>query len=161
MLAPGTMLHSIVDPTWSCVYVICTCRLAVSHRNMRPRQRPSTKGIGIVHQRRPLLLLFAVLPLTMSHRTIPSPYGTFQGTLFQYALPNLVAFESDPDCPNKCILLGGLSDGLIPTPYVKELEQEAKRVNWSLVQPILSSSYLGFGSGDLNRDSSELTLLLM
>jgi hypothetical protein len=96
----------------------------------------------------------------MSHSTAPSPYGTFRGTLFQYGLPNLVAFESDPDCPNKCILLGGLSDGLIPTPYTKELEQKAAAVHWSLVQPMLSSSYLGFGNGDLNRDSSELTQLL-
>lgn len=91
-----------------------------------------------------------------------SPYGTFQGTLFQYAAPdsnNLVAFESDPSCPRKCILLGGLSDGLIPTPYAKELEQKA--LGWSLVQPILSSSYLGFGHGDLNRDSQELAQLLL
>lgn len=93
--------------------------------------------------------------------TIPpkSPYGTFQGTLFQYAPPNLVAFDSDPSCPNKCILLGGLSDGLIPTPYAKELEK--KSTGWSLVQPLMCSSYLGFGNGDLDRDTKELSQLLM
>lgn len=98
-----------------------------------------------------------------------SPYGTFQGSLFQYS-GNLVAFESSPppissnvDSPasaQKCILLGGLSDGLIPTPYTASLEQACHLHGWSLVQPILSSSYLGFGNGDLDRDTSELQALL-
>ena len=89
-----------------------------------------------------------------------SPYGTLQGTLFQYSR-NLVAFESSSPSANdpptkKCIYIGGLSDGLIPTPYTEPLEKACHALGWSLVQPILSSSYLGFGSGDLNRDSNEL-----
>ena len=90
-------------------------------------------------------------------RTAPpvSPYGTFTGALFQYAR-NLVAFESAAPSSNKCILVGGLSDGLIPTPYTKALEAECHSLGWSLVQPILSSSYLGFGNGDLDRDTEEL-----
>ena len=126
-------------------------------------------------ERYSLLLLTTILCLihmSQSHSSIRSPYSgrTFQGTLFQYSSSseamspsNLVAFESDPECPRKCVLLGGLSDGLIPTPYAKELEQKVSKsstLSWSLVQPIISSSYLGFGSGDLNRDSKELTLLL-
>lgn len=87
-----------------------------------------------------------------------SPYGTLHGSLFQYS-QNLVAFESSPQekmCKNKCILLGGLSDGLLPTPYTPKLEQACHAIGWSLVQPILSSSYLGFGNGDLDRDTEEL-----
>jgi pimeloyl-ACP methyl ester carboxylesterase len=96
--------------------------------------------------------------VTEAHSVMPSPYGTFQGILFQYSGKTLVAFESNPDCPKKCILMGGLSDGLIPTPYTKLLEEKA--IGWSLVQPILSSSYLGFGYCDLDRDVEELSLLI-
>lgn len=117
-----------------------------------------------------------------------SPYGTFTGELFQYSR-NLVAFESVPPTPSpssssssasqqqfllpkcKCILIGGLSDGLVPTPYTKQLEEACHSLtttddesqksrpssSWSLIQPILSSSYLGFGNGNLDRDSNEIT----
>ena len=35
-----------------------------------------------------------------------------------------------------------------------------KPSGWSLVQPVLSSSYLGFGNGDLDRDSEEIAKLM-
>mmetsp|Transcript_1272 Transcript_1272/g.2703 ORF Transcript_1272/g.2703 Transcript_1272/m.2703 type:complete len:338 (-) Transcript_1272:179-1192(-) len=105
-----------------------------------------------------------------------SPYGVFAGQLFQYSTnPSLVAFESSPpiaalnliqsgqitsQASNKCILLGGLSDGPIPTPYTKLLEEKCHSLGWSLVQPILSSSYLGFGHGSLSRDTDELARLM-
>ncbi|KAL7484121.1 hypothetical protein ACHAW6_009760 [Cyclotella cf. meneghiniana] len=92
-----------------------------------------------------------------------SPYGVFTGQLFQYHT-NLAAFESSPPsksiCRNKCILIGGLSDGLIPTPYTSDLEKECHSLGWSLVQPLLSSSYLGFGNGSLSRDTIEIELLM-
>jgi pimeloyl-ACP methyl ester carboxylesterase len=100
-----------------------------------------------------------------------SPYGTLTGQLFLYA-GNRAAFESPINarlelsssssglCPNKCVLLGGLSDGLLPTPYTQLLEQACCATNaahsWSLVQPLLSSSYTGFGHGSLDRDTTEL-----
>jgi hypothetical protein len=118
------------------------------------------------------------IPTMVLPRTPPpvSPYGTFSGSLFQYSR-NLVAFESIPSSfatttttttttvlPNatpllpacKCILIGGLSDGLIPTPYTKDLEEACHSLGWGFVQPILSSSYLGFGNGSLDRDTSEI-----
>lgn len=103
--------------------------------------------------------------LIPSSKTPPSsPYGTFDGTLFQYH-KNLVAFESSrPDSlevpQKKCILIGGLSDGLIPTPYTSKLLSVCHENDWSLVQPLLSSSYLGFGNGSLERDSAEIECLL-
>lgn len=95
-------------------------------------------------------------------------HGTLTGELFQYTFPfpSLVAFESlSPNnnnilSPNKCILIGGLSDGLLPTPYTSELQSICHSKNWSLVQPILSSSYLGFGHGSLTRDTKELEQLI-
>jgi len=96
-----------------------------------------------------------------------------KGELFGYA-PGRVAFESPPAVSitynNKCILLGGLSDGLMPVPYTSALEEacctasssvdDSSNCGWSLVQPILSSSYLGFGHGSLDRDVTELDELL-
>lgn len=99
--------------------------------------------------------------------TLPiSPYGTFSGSLFQYkSFPSLVAFESAPaanlqESPNKCILIGGLSDGLIPTPYTKDLESSCHETGWSLIQPLISSSGVGFGSGNLKRDTEEISHLM-
>ena len=88
-----------------------------------------------------------------------SPYGTLQGSLFCYH-NNLAAFESAPTAgplpTKKCILIGGLSDGFMPTPYTADLERECHKLGWSFVNPILSSSYVGFGNGDLERDSQEI-----
>lgn len=101
-----------------------------------------------------------------------SPYGTFHGSMFQYTtpFPSLVAFESFPRIDvdddvskypsKKCILLGGLSDGLIPTPYSKPLEHMCHSLGWSLVQPVLSSSYLGFGNSSLKQDTTEIGKLM-
>jgi len=95
-----------------------------------------------------------------------SPYGTFTGKLFQYkSFPSLVAFESSPPnnasaSPHKCILIGGLSDGLIPTPYTKQLESACHELGWSLVQPLISSSGIGFGNGSLKRDTEEISDLM-
>eukprot|EP00559_Dactyliosolen_fragilissimus_P001136 CAMPEP_0184861362 /NCGR_PEP_ID=MMETSP0580-20130426/6065_1 /TAXON_ID=1118495 /ORGANISM="Dactyliosolen fragilissimus" /LENGTH=381 /DNA_ID=CAMNT_0027358835 /DNA_START=379 /DNA_END=1524 /DNA_ORIENTATION=+ len=60
----------------------------------------------------------------------------------------------------KCILIGGLSDGLIPTPYSKQLECACHENGWSLIQLVLSSSYLGFGNGSLERDTQEINKLM-
>lgn len=125
--------------------------------------------------------------------------SSLTGQLFTYG-PNRVAFESllpsvmavtSPSQssamllpPNKCILLGGLSDGLIPVPYTHTLSEmvchfpypleslsyensgsesqppSTLEQTWSLIQPILSSSYTGFGHGTLDRDVLELHELI-
>jgi pimeloyl-ACP methyl ester carboxylesterase len=118
-----------------------------------PRQNKSWRRLVLV------LSCQSFMPsVSEAYTVMPSPYGTFQGTLFQYSGTNLVAFESNPSSSKKIILLGGLSDGLILTPYTKLIEEKA--IDWSLVQPILSSSYLGFGMGDLDRDVEELSQLM-
>jgi hypothetical protein len=99
---------------------------------------------------------------------IPSP--SIAGELFLYA-GGRAAFESSAantlHSPNKVILLGGLSDGFMPTPYTASLTLAAAAAccveqsqGWSVVQPVLSSSYTGFGHGSLERDSRELDELL-
>jgi hypothetical protein len=101
-----------------------------------------------------------------------SNYGILSGQLFLYA-GGRAAFESLPAVKDlttmddavlpttkKCILIGGLSDGLLPVPYTQELERACQQNQWSLVQPILSSSYMGFGNGSLSRDCDELQELM-
>ena len=94
-----------------------------------------------------------------------SNYGILSGQIFLYGAGR-VAFES-PLSTNeqmlsskKCILVGGLSDGLLPVPYTQDLETMCTECNWSLVQPVISSSYTGFGHGSLQRDCDELEELM-
>jgi hypothetical protein len=117
-----------------------------------------------------------IQPATSGPPCIPplSSYGTLTGQLFLYD-GGKVAFESPitesttarerstaVTPHNKCILVGGLSDGLLPCPYTGLLEQACASLEggWSLIQPVLSSSYTGFGHGSLARDCAEMESLL-
>ena len=102
--------------------------------------------------------------MTVPKALVPfSNYGLLSGQLFSYARGR-AAFESPlPESVDsstlfrrKCILLGGLSDGLLPLPYTQLLADACHESSWSLVQPVISSSYLGFGHGSLQRDCEEL-----
>lgn len=94
--------------------------------------------------------------------TVLPSAAALTGQLFVYAANNnRVAFESLPLSANKCILLGGLSDGLLPVPYVTALSELCTRQGWSLVQPLFSSSYTGFGIGSLDQDVIELDELIV
>mmetsp|Transcript_23577 Transcript_23577/g.52268 ORF Transcript_23577/g.52268 Transcript_23577/m.52268 type:complete len:339 (-) Transcript_23577:159-1175(-) len=104
-------------------------------------------------------------------------YGILTGQMFLYSR-GLAAFESPPPSvlsslsggekktsgkafpSKKCILIGGLSDGMLPVPYTGILEEACHQNGWSLVQPLISSSYLGFGHGTLERDCREIEQLL-
>jgi hypothetical protein len=103
--------------------------------------------------------------MSISNTQTPfSQYGILTGQLFLYA-QGRAAFESPPFLeektqPKKCILLGGLSDGLCPVPYTRDLNIACNKRDWSLVQPITSSSYTGFGHGSLARDCQELEELM-
>jgi len=99
--------------------------------------------------------------MTVPRAPVPfSNYGLLSGQLFLYA-GGRAAFESPLSQSStmyerKCILLGGLSDGLLPLPYTQLLADACHASSWSLVQPVLSSSYMGFGHGSLQRDCEEL-----
>ncbi|KAK5016716.1 siderophore biosynthesis lipase/esterase-like protein [Cryomyces antarcticus] len=84
------------------------------------------------------------------------------GTIHHYA-PRLVAFEDSSvltrGIPNTLIWIGGLSDGLFTVKYTSTLAQ-ALPPDWSLVRPLLSSSYNGWGTSSLKRDVKELGKLV-
>mmetsp|Transcript_22399 Transcript_22399/g.43932 ORF Transcript_22399/g.43932 Transcript_22399/m.43932 type:complete len:357 (+) Transcript_22399:325-1395(+) len=85
-----------------------------------------------------------------------------EGRLLEYwPSKRLVAFESGAcGSSSVVILLGGLTDGLVPTPYTKVLDERLKEAGHALVQPILRTSYCQFGTGTLQQDAEDLTHLL-
>ncbi|KAI9094874.1 hypothetical protein DFS34DRAFT_226425 [Phlyctochytrium arcticum] len=84
-----------------------------------------------------------------------------QGSLFLYDKgKKLAAFESNVEQPNCCILVGGLTDGLLSLPYAEQLSETLNGIRWSLVQPVLSSSYKGYGISSLAQDCEELDALI-
>lgn len=83
-----------------------------------------------------------------------------QGTLFRYGPdPAQVAFRSG-EFKAQVIFLGGLTDGLLATEYIEPLAHALEAENWTLVQPLLSSSYIGFGTSSLKQDAMELDQLI-
>lgn len=109
--------------------------------------------------------------MTVPKLPVPfSNYGLLSGQLFLYAsgraafeslVPSIASDHEDESLSSKkCILLGGLSDGLLPVPYTQLLADACHDASWSLVQPVISSSYTGFGHGSLQRDCDELQELL-
>ncbi|OBA20530.1 DUF1749-domain-containing protein [Metschnikowia bicuspidata var. bicuspidata NRRL YB-4993] len=64
---------------------------------------------------------------------------------------------------NFLVFIGGLGDGFLSVPYVPPLAEAITQrfgKRWVLVQALISSSYLGFGTGSLRRDCKELSKLI-
>lgn len=82
-------------------------------------------------------------------------------TIHKYA-PQLTAIEFGPQSgtpENFLIFVGGLTDGFLTVPYVPQLAEAVSDKlgpKWVVVQALISSSYLGFGTGSLKRDAQEL-----
>jgi len=94
----------------------------------------------------------------------PAPGTT--GRLYNYRPSGnynaLQAFESPAShtFTRFVVYVGGLTDGLLACPYVPALGDACEQAGWALVQPLLSSSYIGYGTGSLDRDAAELALLV-
>ncbi len=77
-------------------------------------------------------------------------------TLFEYQ-PTGKARWHDPVDGNTLIFIGGLYDSFLSVPYVPLLASYIHQIpNWSLMEIQLSSSGLGWGTGDLSRDVEEI-----
>lgn len=64
---------------------------------------------------------------------------------------------------NFLVFIGGLTDGFLTVPYVPPLAGAVTKEfgsQWVVVQALISSSYLGFGTGSLARDAKELGRLV-
>ena len=88
------------------------------------------------------------------------------GILYRYKAPQwpapLQAFESPINHRHEryCIYVGGLTDGLLACKYVDQLAGALDLCGWALVQPVLTSSYTGYGCSSLSRDAEELSRLI-
>ena len=87
--------------------------------------------------------------------------GAMEGTLFRYRTSpgSLQAFMSPAEHAHAryVIYLGGLTDGLLACSYVEELAAECDRKGWAFVQPVIRSSYAGYGCSSLANDVADLT----
>ncbi|MCJ1398493.1 hypothetical protein MMC11_001693 [Xylographa trunciseda] len=85
-----------------------------------------------------------------------------QGSLHHY-FSKLVAFEYASKATENVsstgvhtlLFVAGLSDGLCTVPFVTPLARSLPP-NWRFVQPLLSSSYAGWGTSSLDEDVQEL-----
>jgi pimeloyl-ACP methyl ester carboxylesterase len=85
-----------------------------------------------------------------------------EGTLWRWNSRGQVAFISaDRSSVNYTLCLGGLTDGLYPCPWVQQLNNKCSELGWALVQPTLSGSYTGYGTGSLDRDVEELSQFIL
>ena len=77
---------------------------------------------------------------------------------------NLLAFVSTSQshvCTNALVLIPGLTDGFMSMAYSSHLAQTLQRVDYSLVQVQISSSFMQFGFSSIQRDCKELTELVI
>ena len=58
------------------------------------------------------------------------------------------------------VCIGGLTDGLLSLRYLPFLATAVKRCGWRTFQPVLQSSYRGWGFGSLRDDAAGLDRLL-
>ncbi|GAB5368640.1 hypothetical protein AAMO2058_001337100 [Amorphochlora amoebiformis] len=58
------------------------------------------------------------------------------------------------------IFIGGLGDGLLATNYVPPLSTEVNKLGFTLLQPLLRSSYQGFGISSISKDTKDISNLV-
>ncbi|GAQ88441.1 Predicted hydrolases or acyltransferases (alpha/beta hydrolase superfamily) [Klebsormidium nitens] len=89
-----------------------------------------------------------------------APKKEMLGKLFKYGDKGVqVAFRSG-NFSKQAIFIGGLTDGLLATKYVEPLAHALGAIQWSLVQPLFSSSYTGYGVSSLDQDAQEIESLI-
>ena len=92
------------------------------------------------------------------------------GRLFVYSGKyKLVALLKEPSTPQHedvdnvkkaVIFVGGLGDGFLCCPYIPLLSEQINAAGWSFIQPLLRSSYKGYGMSSIANDTEDLTVLL-
>ena len=73
--------------------------------------------------------------------------------LVAYEYPHLGLASSPPE--NTLLFISGLGDGLLTVPYTIPLAASLPPT-WSLIQPLLTSSYSGWGTSSLSLDVAEI-----
>ncbi|KAF2838303.1 DUF1749-domain-containing protein [Patellaria atrata CBS 101060] len=108
---------------------------------------PSTHP-GLIHRYTRRLIAFEYFPPSSS--SSPSnPTSAISPN------PPSLPVGSPPPHRNLLLWLGGLGDGLLTVTYPSTLAA-ALPTNWTLIQPLLRSSYQGWGTGSLEGDVEDL-----
>ena len=82
------------------------------------------------------------------------------GTLLEYGFKQH-AFEFGNLKSDKVVIfIGGLGDRFATVPYLVPLSNALNKIGWSLIQIEFTSSSIGWGTGSLARDHSEITKLV-
>ncbi|KAK9810502.1 hypothetical protein WJX72_011853 [[Myrmecia] bisecta] len=87
------------------------------------------------------------------------PNQEAHGVLVKYGPGQAHTAFLEGDSSRHFVMVGGLTNGLLFAPYYEGLAGKLKTREWTVVQPILSSSYTGWGVGSLDQDAHELLLL--
>ncbi|AWU74811.1 uncharacterized protein C5L36_0B00780 [Pichia kudriavzevii] len=89
-----------------------------------------------------------------------STMNRIKGSLLEYAFKKHAFEYGDLNSENVLIFVGGLTDKLATVPYVPFLSGELNKMGWSVVQIEFTSSHIGWGTGSLARDHSEIAELV-
>lgn len=103
------------------------------------------------------------ITMAASEMTPAHPDTEASGDLFLYSPWGLAAFEFGGrlhKSDQAFVCLGGLTDGLLSLRYLPALAKTLRPEGWRTIQPVLSSSYRGWGVGSLHEDTNELDMLL-
>lgn len=87
-----------------------------------------------------------------------------EGKIFLYHYDRqLSAFETKLENSSErkdFIFIGGLTNGFLATGYISPLSKALKEIGWTMIQPLLSSSYSSYGISSLDKDVEELDFLI-
>lgn len=83
------------------------------------------------------------------------------GRLFVYQQEKkLIAFQTSPYSKKCLILLSGMTEGPMSLHYTDGLVHSLQPHGWSVIMPVLSSSWNAYGTSSLHSDAQELSELL-
>lgn len=84
-----------------------------------------------------------------------------EGRLFLYEQEKkLVAFQTSPYSKKCLILVSGMTEGPMSLYYTDGLVRSLQPHGWSIVMPVLSSSWNAYGTSSLQNDAQELSELV-
>lgn len=97
----------------------------------------------------------------------PASSLSMSGTLFMYNKEDNLSFlqvnsintPSSSSSSRYAIFISGMTEGYLSSGYLPSLAEEASKLNFTFVHPLLRSSYLQYGFGSLLNDCEDLDKL--
>ena len=124
---------------------------------LRPRGKSVALAVGVASVAR-LNIIQRRFSTTMASAGRKAVETTCEGELFLYdQMLGYAGFEArgvhGPSSSSKAVVcIGGLTDGLLSLRYFPALAEGLQKVGWRTFQPVLQSSYRGWGFASLDDD---------